>query len=194
MSYKQYATLEIFGKYRSWKLLAATFFLFFFFILLFWNSCTLADAFNNSFLKINRLTENLHHWIQRKCQWWSVKLCKLAWTNSCQFIQLNASPLTFFLEFPELFRKDNTQIPLDTCCLRLMEHTVLPTINGHSKRRAPIISRRFYFPRPNSGQASIKNFLKSRQVISGHSVWRTLFSARVGLFSLFFSPVKGHVK
>ena len=107
-----------------------------------------------------------------------------------QFIQLNSPPLTFSLEFPELFRKDNAQIPLDTCCLRLMEHTLLSAINGHSKRRAPIISRRFYFPRQNSGQAPIKNFLKSGQVISGHSVWRAFFSARIGLFSLFSLQLK----
>ena len=127
---------------------------------------------------------------EEKCQWWSVKLCKLASTNSCQFIQLNSPPLTFSLEFPELFRKDNAQIPLDTCCLRLMEDTLLSAINGHSKRRAPIISRRFYFPRQNSGQAPIKNFLKSGQVISGHSVWRAFFSARIGLFSLFSLQLK----
>ena len=47
--------------------------------------------------------------------------------------------------------------------------TVLSPINGHSKKRTPLVSGWFYFPRRNSGQTLIKNFLKSEQVISGHS-------------------------
>ena len=43
------------------------------------------------------------------------------------------------------------------------------------------------FPQQNSSQILIKNFLKSGQVISGHSVSRTLFSGQTSLFSLFFS-------
>ena len=42
------------------------------------------------------------------------------------------------------------------------------------------------FPQQNSSQILIKNFLKSGQVISGHSVSRTLFSGQTSLFSLFF--------
>ena len=57
------------------------------------------------------------------------------------------------------------------------------------------------FPQQNSSQILIKNFLKSGQVISGHSVSRTLFSGQTSLFSLFFfslslslSPISGHYK
>ena len=49
-------------------------------------------------------------------------------------------------------------------------NTVLSPINGHSKKRTPLISGRIYFPRRNSGQTLIKNFLKSGQAISGPSV------------------------
>ena len=42
------------------------------------------------------------------------------------------------------------------------------------------------FPQQNSSQILIKNFLKSGQVISGHSISRTLFSGQTNLFSLFF--------
>ena len=44
-------------------------------------------------------------------------------------------------------------------------NTVLSPINGYSKRRTPLISGRFYFPQQNLE----KIFLKSGQVISGHS-------------------------
>ena len=44
--------------------------------------------------------------------------------------------------------------------------TVFSPINGYSKNRTP----RDYFPRRNSGQTLMKNFLKSGQVISAHSV------------------------
>ena len=47
---------------------------------------------------------------------------------------------------------------------------ILSPINGQSKMRTPLISGLFYFPRQNSGQALTKIFLKSGQVISGHSV------------------------
>ena len=49
------------------------------------------------------------------------------------------------------------------------KNTVLSPINGHSKKRTPLISGRIYFPRRNSGQTLIKNFLKSGQAISGPS-------------------------
>ena len=39
-----------------------------------------------------------------------------------------------------------------------------------------------------------KNFLKSGQVISGHSVYQTLFPARTDLFSHFFSLISEHYK
>ena len=48
-------------------------------------------------------------------------------------------------------------------------YTVLSLINGHSKRRTPLISGQFSFPRRNPCQTLIENFLKSRQIISGHS-------------------------
>ena len=48
--------------------------------------------------------------------------------------------------------------------------TILSPINGHSKKRTPLISGRIYFPRRNSGQTLIKSFLRSGQVISGPSV------------------------
>ena len=47
---------------------------------------------------------------------------------------------------------------------------VLSPIKGHAKKWAPLVSGRFYFPQRNSGQTLMKNFLKSGQVISGHSV------------------------
>ena len=47
--------------------------------------------------------------------------------------------------------------------------TVFSPINGHSKRRTPLISEQFAFHRVNSGQSLIKHFLKGGQVISGHS-------------------------
>ena len=52
---------------------------------------------------------------------------------------------------------------------RTFEGTVFSPINGHSKRRTPLISGQFFFHRPNFGQSLIKNFLKGGQVISGHS-------------------------
>ena len=52
--------------------------------------------------------------------------------------------------------------------LGLNNTTVLYPINGHSKKRTPLVSSWFYFPRRNSGQTLIKIFLKSGQVISGH--------------------------
>ena len=42
------------------------------------------------------------------------------------------------------------------------------------------------------GQIFIKNFLKGGQVISGHSVYGTLFSAQTDLFSLFFLSISEH--
>ena len=48
--------------------------------------------------------------------------------------------------------------------------TFLSPINGPSKKRTPLASLPFSFLRRNSGQTLIKNFLKSGQVISGHSV------------------------
>ena len=54
--------------------------------------------------------------------------------------------------------------------LKFFCYTVLSPINGHSKKRTPLISGRIYFPRRNSGQTLIKNFLKSGQAISGPSV------------------------
>ena len=48
--------------------------------------------------------------------------------------------------------------------------TVLSPIKGHAKKWAPLVSGRFYFPWRNSRQTLMKNFLKSGQVISGHSV------------------------
>ena len=48
--------------------------------------------------------------------------------------------------------------------------TVHSPINGHSDRQTALISERFYFPWRNPGQTLIKDFLQSRQVISGHSV------------------------
>ena len=48
--------------------------------------------------------------------------------------------------------------------------TVLSPIKGPSKKRTPLVSGWFYFPRRNSGQTLIKTFLKSGQVFSGHSV------------------------
>ena len=48
--------------------------------------------------------------------------------------------------------------------------TVISPINGHSKKRTPLISGRIYFLRRNSGQTLIKNFIKSGQAISGPSV------------------------
>ena len=67
-------------------------------------------------------------------------------------------------------------------------------INGQSNRRTPLLSGRFYFPWQNPAQTLIKNFLKSGQEISGHSVYWTLFFAQTSLFSLFFSPVSGRYK
>ena len=49
-------------------------------------------------------------------------------------------------------------------------YTVLSPINGHSKKLTPPISGRIYFPRQNSSQTLIKNFLKSGQAISEPSV------------------------
>ena len=58
------------------------------------------------------------------------------------------------------------------CCLILavwaVSSTVFSPINGHSKRRTPLIRGQFFFHRLNSGQSLIKNFLKGEQVISGH--------------------------
>ena len=68
--------------------------------------------------------------------------------------------------------------------------TLLSPINGHSKKWTPPVSRRFYFPQRNSGQTLKKNFLKSGQVISEHSVQQALFSVRAGLFILFFFSIK----
>ena len=48
------------------------------------------------------------------------------------------------------------------------EVRVFSPINGHSKRRTPLISGHFFFHWSNSGQSLIKNFLKGGQVISGH--------------------------
>ena len=48
--------------------------------------------------------------------------------------------------------------------------TVLSPIKGNAKKWVPLVSGRFYFPRRNSGQTLMKNFLKSGQVISRHSV------------------------
>ena len=62
-------------------------------------------------------------------------------------------------------------------------NTVLSPINGHSKRQTTLISWRFYFPLRNSVQTLIKNFLKSVEVISGHSFQRALLSAQTGLFT-----------
>ena len=64
--------------------------------------------------------------------------------------------------------------------------TFLSPMNVHSKRRIRLISGRFYFPRRNSGQTVIKDFVKSGKVISENTTQRTLFSVRTGLFSLFF--------
>ena len=47
------------------------------------------------------------------------------------------------------------------------QRTVFSPINGHSKRRTPLISGQFFFHQPNSGQSLIKNFLKGGQVTSG---------------------------
>ena len=47
--------------------------------------------------------------------------------------------------------------------------TVFSPMNGHSKRRTPLISEQFFFHRPNSGQSLIKYFLKGGQLLSGHS-------------------------
>ena len=46
----------------------------------------------------------------------------------------------------------------------LVSNTVLSLINGHHKRRIPLISGRFYFSWQNSGQTFIKNFLKNGKV------------------------------
>ena len=62
-----------------------------------------------------------------------------------------------------------------------MHHTVLFPINRHSKNRAPLISGRFYFPRQNSGQTPVKNFLKSGQVIS-----RNYFQYKLVYLAFFF--------
>ena len=65
-------------------------------------------------------------------------------------------------------------------------YTIFSPINGHSKRWTPLIRGQFFFHRPNSGQSLIKHLLKGRYVISGHSIWRTLLSARNSKFGLFF--------
>ena len=51
-------------------------------------------------------------------------------------------------------------------------NTVLSQIDGHSKRRMPLVRRLFYFPRLNSGQTFIKKL--SRKLTSNQ---RTLFLA-----------------
>ena len=68
-------------------------------------------------------------------------------------------------------------------------NTVLSPINGHSKKRTPLISGRFYFLQINSGQTLIKNFPKSRQVISGH-----YFLYKLVYLAFFFSRISGHYK
>ena len=50
------------------------------------------------------------------------------------------------------------------------DNTVHFPINGLSEKRTPLISGQFHFPLRNSGQTLIKDFLKTGQVISGHSV------------------------
>ena len=52
---------------------------------------------------------------------------------------------------------------------------VKPLINGHSKRRTPLISGQFHFPRPFPSQILIKKFLKGGHSISGPSDQRTIF-------------------
>ena len=47
--------------------------------------------------------------------------------------------------------------------------TVLSPINGHSKKRTPLVSGWFIFPGEILVKLSLKNFLKSGQVISRHS-------------------------
>ena len=64
------------------------------------------------------------------------------------------------------------------------EYTVFSLINGHSKRRTPLISGQCFFHRPFSVQSLIKNFLKSGHSISGPSNQRTIF----------FSPISGQLK
>ena len=89
----------------------------------------------------------------------------------------------FQLEEQTLLNKQ--YITVNLVCTSHKLNTVLSAINGHSKKRKTLVSGRFYFLRRNSGQTH-KNFLKNRQVISGHSVQRALFSARTGLFTFFF--------
>ena len=66
--------------------------------------------------------------------------------SSCYLLRKQTSISLMVSDFSKIGRESNT---------------VLSSINGLSKRRTPLIRGQFCFPRRNSGQTLIKNFLKS---------------------------------
>lgn len=69
-------------------------------------------------------------------------------------------------------------------------YTVKPPINRHSKRRTPLISGQFYFPRPFPSQILIKKFPKGGYSISGQIFLHRM--AQNAYFILFASLISGH--